>query len=73
MITQALFTFLLSTDFLNIIYPICKGLTSRIRNNYAVKQKPALLKMKDNRQPIHIVRLSIKNTESTINDKIILK
>lgn len=56
MIIQALFTFSLSTDFLNRIYPICKGVTLTIHNNYAVKQKPALLKMKDNRQPIHIVR-----------------
>lgn len=36
MITQALFTFLLSTDFLNI-YPICKGVILQIRNNQAVK------------------------------------
>lgn len=73
MIIQALFTFLLSTDFLNIIYPICKGVTLRINNNYAVKQKPALFNIKDNRQSIHIARLSIKNIELTFNGKIILK
>lgn len=72
MITQALFTFLLSTDFLNI-YPICKGVILQIRNNQAVKQKSALLKRQDKRQPIHIVRHFIKNTEPKFNGKVILK
>lgn len=69
MIIQALFTFLLSTDFLNI-YPICKGVMLQITKQL---NKSALLKRQDKRQPMHIVRHFIKNTERKFSGKVILK